>query len=228
MNDVIRHFPAQGAPTGLALLIFPGGGYTILAPHEGEGYARRFAQAGIDCYVHSYPLAGDGSRHPTMIRAAQAAIAHVRASLAPSVQLGVMGSSAGGHLAAHTLVEWERTGPHHRPDFGVLCYPVITMLPPHGHTGSRQNLLGPAPSDELATEVSLDRRVTSRTPPCFLWHTVQDETVGVEHSFAFATALRQAGVPFELHAYARGRHGLGLETEFDWSGECLRWMRQLT
>lgn len=227
MNDRLQHFPAQGTPCGLALLVFPGGGYSILAAHEGEGYARRFAQAGIDCHVLSYPLAGDGFRHPAMVQAAQAAIAHVRAQLDPSVRLGVIGSSAGGHLAAHTLVEWERTGPQHRPDFGILCYPVITMLPPHGHTGSRQNLLGPDFSEALAADVSFDRRVTARTPPCFLWHTIEDAAVAVEHSFGFATALRRAGVPFELHAYARGRHGLGLETEFDWSGECLRWMRQL-
>ena len=227
MKAPVQHFPAQGPARNLALVIFPGGGYSILAPHEGAGYAERFAAAGIDCHVVAYPLAPDGFRHPAMIEAAQTAIAEVRAQLAPSVRLGVMGSSAGGHLAAHALVEWERTGPTHRPDFGVLCYPVITMQPSYGHTGSRGNLLGPEPGETLLAELSIERRVTPRTPPCFIWHTVEDAAVPVEHSLLFATALRQAGVPFELHAYARGRHGLGLETEFDWSSECLLWLHEL-
>lgn len=227
MSAAVQHFPPESPASGHALVIFPGGGYTLLAPHEGEGYARRFAEAGVDCYVVAYPLAPDGFRHPAMIDAAQAALAEIRAQLAPSVRLGVMGSSAGGHLAGHTLVDWERRGPEVRPDFGVLCYPVVTMLPPHGHTGSRGNLLGPAPEPALAAEVSIETRVTSRTPPCFIWHTVEDATVPVEHSFLLASALRQAGVPFELHAYARGRHGLGLDTPYDWASECIRWMREL-
>ncbi len=227
MSAPLQHFPPEGAASDRALVIFPGGGYSILAPHEGEGYAKRFARAGVDCYVAAYPLASDGFRHPAMIQAAQAAIAEVRARLDPPVRLGVMGSSAGGHLAAHALVEWERTEKQHRPDFGVLCYPVVTMMPQHRHTGSRDNLLGPAPAETLLAEVSIEQRVTPRTPPCFIWHTVEDATVPVEHSFLLASALRQAGVPFELHAYARGRHGLGLETPYDWSGDCLRWMREL-
>ncbi len=209
------------------MVIFPGGGYTLLAPHEGEGYARRFAQAGVDCYVVAYPLAPDGFRHPAMIEAAQGALAEIRAQLASNIRLGVMGSSAGGHLAGLTLVDWERHASCVRPDFGVLCYPVVTMLPPHGHTGSRANLLGPNLDAALAAEVSIEKRVTSRTPPCFIWHTVEDATVPVEHSFLLASALRQAGVPFELHAYARGRHGLGLDTPYDWANECIRWMREL-
>lgn len=227
MNFTVQHFPPRIPACGLALIIFPGGGYTILAPHEGQGYAERFAGAGVDCYVVAYPLAPDGFRHPAMINAAQAAIVQVRAQLAPAVKLGVMGSSAGGHLAAHALVEWERSGPHHRPDFGVLCYPVVTMLLPHGHTASRANLLGPGSVDDLALDVSIDRRVSPRTPPCFIWHTVEDASVPVEHSLGLASALREVGVPFELHTYTRGRHGLGLETNFDWSGDCLRWMKEL-
>ncbi len=110
-------------------------------------------------------------------------------------RLGVMGSSAGGHLAAHALTSWgdyEADIPL-RPDFGVLCYPVIAMDGPHCHLGSREKLIGPEPDPSRIAVVSPERRVTGETPPCFLWHTMGDGAVSPENSLLFAEALRSAG-----------------------------------
>jgi acetyl esterase/lipase len=142
-------------------------------------------------------------------------------------RLGVLGSSAGGHLAAHALVAWHTydSAVSLRPDFGVLCYPVILSSGPHVHAGSMINLAGADATPEQLAALSCDRLVRADTPPCFLWHTGEDTAVPVENSFAFASALRRNGVPFELHAYQQGGHGLGLNTPFDWATEVLRWMR---
>lgn len=129
-----------------------------------------------------------------------------------------MGSSAGGHLAATLLTHWD-TGhadavdpidcENSRPDLGILCYPVISMGA-LAHEGSKQNLLGDHPSPELVHLLSNELHVTPQTPPCFIWHTWEDPAVKVEHSLEFAAALRYHGVPFDLHIYQSGRHGLGL------------------
>jgi acetyl esterase/lipase len=220
--------------TGIGLIIFPGGGYGHLAVHEGEGYARHFSQAGIACFVVAYRLGTQGHRHPAMLEDAWAALATVRARAAEfgvdPGQIGVIGSSAGGHLAAHTLVAWPRyRGPVSvRPDFGVLCYPVTTALEPFAHKGCIRNLLGDSPSPECLEAISCDRHVTAKTPPCFLWHTGEDTGVPLENSLIFASALRRNGVPFELHLYQKGRHGLGLGAPFNWADDCLRWMREVT
>jgi len=114
-----------------------------------------------------------------------------------------------------------------RPDFGILCYPVIAMEGEYCHEGSRKNLLGDNPPSALIDEVALLRQVTPQTPPCFLWHTAADAGVSVENSIMFASALRKHGVPFELHVYQNGPHGLGLNTDLPWASECLRWLKEL-
>lgn len=224
---------AEGAPTGVGIVILPGGGYGHLAPHEGEGYARFLSTRGIACFVVRYRLGNAGHHHPAMLEDALAAVSSVRASAerfgVNPARIGVMGSSAGGHLAAHALVAWPRyAGPVPlRPDFGILCYPVITSDAAFSHKGSFANLLGPNPPEALLAEVSCEKHVTRDTPPCFIWHTAEDKGVPAENSMLFASALRRCGVPFELHVYARGRHGLGLNAPFPWGEDCVRWIRDL-
>jgi acetyl esterase/lipase len=223
--------PAQ-IQDGIGLVIFPGGGYAHLAEHEGKGYAQYFSQRGIACFVVRYRLGPEGFRHPAMLEDGLAALATIRASAASfglnPGRIGVMGSSAGGHLAAHTLVGWPSyTGPMSlRPDFGILCYPVVTSTGEFSHKGSFNNLLGPDASPALRETVSCERLVTRDTPPCFIWHTGEDPGVPVENSLLFASALRRNGVPFELHIYAKGRHGLGLNAPFPWGEACLRWLKE--
>ena len=214
--------PERGA-TGAGLVIFPGGGYGHLAEHEGTGYAEHFALAGVACFVVTYRLATQGFRHPAMLEDALAAIGTVRRRAADfgvdPGRIGVMGFSAGGHLAAHALTAWStyESATPLRPDFGVLCYPVIVSRGEHAHTGSLGNLLGNPLPEERLDEFSCDKRVTADTLPCFLWHTGEDPGVTMENSVAFAMALRRHGVPFELHVYEKGAHGLGLGAPFDWA-----------
>jgi acetyl esterase/lipase len=154
--------------------------------------------------------------------------------------VGIMGSSAGGHLAATLLTQFDAGRPEaedpverqtSRPDLGVLCYPVISFGE-HGHVGSRDNLLGPNPPAELARRLSAEMNVTPETPPCFVWHTVADAGVKVENSLLFASALRRNGVPFDLHLYERGGHGMGLAdpppfaNAHPWSRDLVFWLRE--
>ena len=156
-------------------------------------------------------------------------------------RVGIIGSSAGGHLAS-TLVTHFDAGQTNaadaiervssRPDLGILCYPVISMGKVT-HGGSKKNLLGENPSPELVKELSNELQVTRDTPPCFLFHTAEDTVVSVENALLFADALRQAGVPFALHIYERGRHGIGLGSQpygsgeqHPWTHDCEFWLKQ--
>lgn len=212
-------------PNGTALLVLPGGGYGALAEHEGAGYAAWLAGQGIAAFVLRYRLGSGGYRHPAMLDDAQQAMRILRAQEPRWTQVGVIGSSAGGHLASLLLTEPDDAT---RPDFGVLCYPVIDLLPPLHHRGSRENLLGPDASDDLARTLSTQHRVTARTPPCFVWTTAEDTLVPLENSVAFAMALRRAGVPFDLHIYERGPHGIGLGQDglHPWTADLLFWLRE--
>jgi acetyl esterase/lipase len=228
--------------TGASMLVLPGGGYRHLAAHEGAGYAEWLRDQGIACYVLKYRLGSAGYRHPRMLEDAARALRLVRAlarrdGLDPS-RVGVIGSSAGGHLASTLLTHFD---PGHadaqdpferessRPDLGILCYPVITFGE-FRHEGSRRQLLGENASAELIRELSNELQVRPDTPPCFIWHTWEDKTVPVENALLFASALRKAGVPFDLHIYENGRHGLGLgrpDAEAPpWAADCLYWLKQ--
>jgi len=236
-----RYNPPTTAATGAAMVICPGGGYGRLAPHEGEGYAKYLNHHGITAFVLKYRLGSDGYRHPAMLQDVTRAVRLVRSRAEEwgldEDRIGVMGSSAGGHLASTVLTHFDDGDPDatdpvdrvsSRPDLGILCYPVITMGP-KGHNGSRKNLLGNAPSPEDVESLSNELQVTSETPPCFIWHTVEDAGVPVENSMEFAEALRAAGVPFELHLYEKGRHGLGLGNReggsiLPWAEDCMRWL----
>ena len=224
------------------MVICPGGGYGHLAKHEGEGYALFLNEHGVAAFVLKYRLGTDGYRHPSMLQDVARAVRLVRSRAAEwkldAKRVGIMGSSAGGHLASTLLTHFDAGNPDasdpvdrlsSRPDLGVLCYPVITMGS-SSHAGSRKNLLGESPATELVELLSNETQVTADTPPCFLWHTVEDTTVPVENSMEFAGALRQAGVPFELHLYEKGRHGLGLGNRdggsmLPWADDCVRWLR---
>lgn len=214
----------------LGLVIFPGGGYHGLADHEGRAYAEFLYEQGIASFVVSYRVRDSGSQHPAMLEDALAGLEAARGWLAEaglSVPLGVMGSSAGGHLAAHALVASEDYDVA-APDFGVLCYPVIAMDHPHGHAGSRIGLLGEDATDAAAAAVNPCYRVGANTAPCFLWHTAEDQAVPALNSLDFARELAKHEVNFELHVYERGRHGLGLNAPFSWAEELLRWLTQFS
>jgi acetyl esterase/lipase len=223
------YLPDPAKATGAAVVICPGGGYAGLAHHEGEDYARFLNESGIAGLVLKYRLASGGYHHPAMLQDATRAMRLARArghewKLDPK-RIGIMGSSAGGHLASTLLTHFDAGRPDaedeverqsSRPDLGILCYAVITFTGPYAHIGSRDNLLGKEPSPELVRDLSNDLQVTRETPTCFIWHTYEDNVVPVENSLLFAEALRKAGVPFDLHICQKGPHGLGLGTR-DWN-----------
>ena len=206
--------PLRTRPT---VVICPGGGYSFTSDREAEPIALRFAALGINAAVLRYSCAP--ARFPSALRELAAAIALVRArarewNVAPG-RVFALGFSAGGHLAASLGVLSEDPsladlGADIRPDGLVLCYPVI-LSRGFAHEGSFEALLGDG-DDPRRDLLSLDLRVTGRTPPAFIWHTWEDEIVPLENSLAFARALRAHGVPFEYHVFQRGKHGLSTAT----------------
>jgi acetyl esterase/lipase len=213
--------PDSGKATGSAIIICPGGAYRGLAKHEGEDYARFFGSYGITAFVLKYRLGPDyGYKEITAdaFRAVRFVRANAKKWNINDKAIGIIGSSAGGHLASTVMTHFdsgdslsgdpiERVSS--RPDFGILCYPVISMGP-IGHEVSREQFLGKNPSAALVRLYSNELQVTAETPPCFLWHTAEDKTVSVENSLEFARALQRNGVPFDLHIYEKGRHGIGI------------------
>lgn len=241
------YLPAEGTGTGAAMVICPGGGYAGLAKHEGEDYALWLRDHGIAAFVLKYRLGSGGYRHPAPSLDAARAIRYVRANAdkykIDIKRVGIMGSSAGGHLASTALTRYDSGKPDSedvverqssRPDLGILCYPVITMGE-KTHGGSKKNLLGENPSPELVKELSNELQVTSETPPTFIFHTVEDKGVPVENAQLFAAALRAKNVPFDLHIYEKGPHGSGLGHKVyatygekdlhPWTANCLFWLK---
>ena len=226
-----------------ALIIFPGGGYVDLAEHEGRGYAEYFASQGFHCFVVKYRLGGkDGGYHaPAQLNDAARSVRLVRSAadelgIRPDC-IGVVGSSAGGHLAAWVgnshgqALNAPDEGPvadvSSRPDFTILCYAVISSDPSCWNRGSFLNLLGENDfTEENCRALSQECLVTAQTPPAFLWHTMEDTGVPCENSMLYAEALRRAGVPFELHIYEKGEHGRGLFQGHPWAAECIRWLNR--
>ena len=229
-------------PTGAAMVICPGGGYGGLAGHEGKGYADWLIAKGIDCFVLKYRLGSAGYRHPIMLGDVSRAIRTVRANAAAwkidASRIGVMGSSAGGHLASTIVAHFDMGNDKgdkvdrvsSRPDLAILCYPVIT-LGQFTHQGSKRNLLGSNPSTELVKLLSNELQIKKNSPPCFVWHTWEDRVVPVENSLLFASALRKQGVRVALHVYENGRHGIGLGGRdhgklHPWTRDLLFWFNE--
>ncbi len=224
---------------GMSMLVFPGGGYCHLAPHEGDGYARWFASIGISAFVLSYRLGSKGYKHPAMIEDAKQAMRMVKRFVKENGlsdgKTGVIGSSAGGHLAATLLTKYDvktsdvetpaqEAGFSARPDFGVLCYPVISFQPPYGHEGCLKNLVGENAPLSLQWALSAEMHVSPETPPCFIWHTAEDGSVPVRNSIIFAEQLAKAKIPFDLHIYEKGRHGIGLDNGHLWTDNLVKWL----
>lgn len=217
------YLPPAGKGAGTGIVVCPGGGYGALAmDHEGVQIANWLNQLGIAAFVLKYRL-GPKYHYPVMLQDAQRAIRYVRASAqdlgVATSRIGIMGFSAGGHLASTAGTHFDAGDPQaadpidrpsSRPDFLVLCYPVISFTTPYTHKGSLRNLLGTDPDPQLVESLSNELQVTPETPPTFLFHTTADTGVPPENSVLFYLALRKAGVPTEMHLYEKGRHGVGL------------------
>jgi len=234
--------PDESKATGTAIIICPGGSYRGLARHEGEDYALFLSSLGIKAFVLKYRL-GPVYTYKEITADAARAIRMVRSSavewgIDPN-KVGIMGSSAGGHLASTAMTHFDNGASaspdpieraSSRPDFGILCYPVISMGP-IGHAISREQFMGANPPDEIVRLYSNELQVTPHTPPAFLWHTYEDSVVSVENSLEFAKALKKNGVPFDLHVTERGRHGLGLgdkppfPNRHPWTDDLIVWLR---
>ena len=233
--------PSAEKKNGTAVIICPGGGYSVIAAgHEGSDVAKVFNDAGVTVFVLRYRLPNDqcmDHKEYVPLMDAQQAIYFVRSHASqyhidPS-KVGIMGFSAGGHLASTAgthfePVRKELTNANLRPDFMMLIYPVISFNQEIGHVGSRDNLLGKNPDKKLVHLFSNEEQVTSQTPPTFLVHASDDDGVNPENSVRFYQALLKNKVPAELHLYEHGGHGFGLHnttTNEDWFQSCIEWMK---
>ena len=236
--------PAKEKANGTAIVICPGGGYGgLAADHEGTQPALFFNNLGVTAYVLFYRLGSQGYRHPVQLGDAQRALRVVRSRASQDgtdpARVGIMGFSAGGHLAATAGTHFDAgnaaaTDPvekqSSRPSWMVLCYPVASFDPAITHKGSVNNLLGDKAGDpELIKLLSNELQVTPQTPPGFLFHTTEDQAVPVENSLRMYEALKKNGVACELHVYQNGVHGVGLMTGDPvlgtWPSHLAAWLR---
>jgi len=233
--------PAVDRPNGTAVIICPGGGYVRMATaREGDQYANWLSTLGVTSFVLKYRMQEYG--HPAPLQDVLRAVRMLRSRAAElninPARIGVMGSSAGGHLAASAGTLFDnpagRTGAamdavNARPDFLMLMYPVISMQEPAVHAGSRKALLGAAPSAETLQLMSLEKQVTAATPPTLLIHTQEDQAVPVENSILFYQALTKAKVPAEMYLFEHGGHGMGMRdglgTSSLWPRRAEEWLR---
>lgn len=235
--NVLSAVPGESKP---AFIVFPGGGYGMLADHEGVPVGQWFESIGIRAFVLKYRL-GPKYHHPVELGDASRAIRLVRSRAkefgVDPKRVGICGFSAGGHLAstlsthhdnghleASDTVELQSS----RPDAAILIYPVISMEKPFGHMGSRENLLGKDATDVQAQALSNERNVSLDTPPTFICHGADDTVVPVENALMYATALSGHRIPFELHVPKHGPHGFGLGevgTPTDWRPAAEKWLR---
>lgn len=241
--SVTIYLPAAEKRTGTGVVVLPGGGYGALAlGHEGKEIADWLTARGIAAFVVKYRL-GPRYHFPVPLLDAQRAVRLVRARArefhVDPQRIGIWGFSAGGHLASTVSTRFDDGDakasdpldrPSSRPDFAILCYPVIRLDAPYGHGGSRRNLLGDQPDPKLLASLCNDTQVTRRTPPTFLFHTRADKAVPIENSERYFQALQKAGVPAKLLVRDKGQHGVGLASRIpelkDWPDQLARWLTE--
>jgi acetyl esterase/lipase len=239
----------QEEPTA-AIVVLPGGGYGNLAiDHEGHQIAAWMQSLGIRAAICTYRHRGKGNDgkgygHPVPMQDAQRAIQYLRANadrlaIDPN-RIGIIGFSAGGHLASTVSTHFavaDSTSDDpivqasSRPDFSILCYPVIAFNKAYTHKGSQKNLLGENASEELIESLSNEKQVSNQTPPTFLFHTAEDTAVPPQNSLVYAMACAEHSVPVELHLFPQGRHGIGLGKDIpgasQWPNLCADWLTRL-
>jgi acetyl esterase/lipase len=241
--NLIIWSPEKEKNCGVAIVVCPGGGYGGLAmDHEGKQIGEWLNSHGITALICDYRHRGKGYGHPAPLQDAQRAIRTARSRSKDlgfeANKVGILGFSAGGHLASTAVTHFDDGDPaaedpimriSSRPDFGVLCYAVIAFDQPFTHRGSQKNLLGEGAAPDLVASLSNEKQVTAKTPPCFLWHTYEDTGVPPDNSVVFYQAMLKNKVPGELHVYEKGRHGVGLGKSIpgtsDWSEACIRWLK---
>lgn len=238
-----RFFPAPASKNPQScVVICPGGGYRILASsHEGYDIAAKFNEIGVSALVLYYRLPADSAqveKKYAPLQDAQAAIALVRTNAAKwnidPAKVGIMGFSAGGHLAATASTHFNKdytgslSSANLRPDFSILLYPVISMRP-FGHGGSKQSLLGKNPTEEELALFSNEEQVTAQTPRAFIVHASDDNAVPLKNSLLYAERLTANKIPVDLHVYAKGGHGFGLNNKTTsgdlWFDRLITWMK---
>ncbi len=252
MNESVRPrldtYILDGEKSRGAVLVCPGGGYRFVSDREAEPIALQLTAAGFHAFVLYYSVAP--RKHPQPLLDLSRAMCLIRENatawnVCPN-KIAVCGFSAGGHLAASLAVHWDKpyiknapgiTAGLNRPDACILCYPVITAGD-FAHRGSFTNLLGEDADNDLKREMSLEHQINPTTPPSFIWHTFDDQSVPVENSLLYAESLRKNKIPFELHIFPEGPHGLSLATsETDsgnfglhphvavWMNLCTEWLK---
>lgn len=226
---ILYVYPAKKG-NGMVIVACPGGGYSHLAmAHEGKSMADWFNSQGITYAVLRYRMPNGHNEVPLSDSQQALRIMRQHAQEWNVKKLGIMGSSAGGHLASTTATHF--TDAETRPDFQILFYPVITMDPAYTHMGSHDNLLGKNPSKELEQKYSNELQVTPQTPPAFILHSSDDTVVPVANSVNYYTALVKNKVPASLHTYPVGGHGWGYRDSFpykrQWTGELEKWLREI-
>lgn len=222
--------------SGAAMLLIPGGSYSGIYEGQAEPFALWLNRQGLTVFVLRYRLGSAGYRYPAQLQDAVEAMYQIRGNATrwkiDPQRIGVMGFSAGGHLASTLLnrpddgcvvgVDREISA---RPDLAILCYPVISMIV-KPHATSRKMLIGESPDEKLVRQTSSELQVKPGLPPVFLWHTQEDKMVPVEHAQLYAAALHQHQVPHELHLYQHGDHGTGLiGTEHPWFADLRHWLK---
>ena len=238
-HPVMFYNAPTGKPNGTAVIFAPGGGY-VHVNTGGTGFFKWMLDGGTAVFTVIYRTQDYGHPAPLqdMLRAVRTVRSHAAEWGIDPKRIGAIGNSAGSHVVASAGTLYDapegKTGDpldavSGRPDFMILTFSVLSMVPPYVHTASRAGLLGPNPSPELAEHLSVEKQVTKDTPPAFLVHTMQDTTVKEENSIVFYEALVKAGVPAELHLYEKGTHGSGMSAAFgqtaEWPLRCAEWMR---
>lgn len=236
--DFEPYMTAYPAGSKGAVIVLPGGGYVNRAPHEGDTFGEWFQSIGITAFVFQYRVAPNA--HPAELSDVQRVIRYVRHHAdeygIDRNKIAIMGFSAGGHLAGSASVHYDKKAyepideidnESARPDLSILCYPVIDMRD-YRHDGSKINLIGHRPTENMKDFMSLHMQVTSDTPEAFIWHTSSDDGVPVMNSILYAQALSRENINFEMHIYPLGCHGLGLapneEYVAKWSKNLEAWL----